>query len=876
LGGLLGAVVAETGARSVAALGGAVGTVGAAALGVLVWNAQLRRRVRRATSRLGARNAELRRSGEQMHAVLHSMTSLVVEVTPSGRIRRVVPTNYEFKRHRPEELEGRHYTEFVPALAVEAVAAALGEAARTRGGAHCEFEIDLDARRCFNVNITALRQDRLLAVCRDVTELRRSERKYRELVQLANCVILRLDTQGRVIFFNDFAERFFGWPRRDILGRPVLGSLVPERDAAGLDLAALLRDLLLDPGAHPQMESENLCRDGRRVWVEWSNRPVYEDGVLAGVLCVGNDVTQRKIAQRELADREHYFRSLIEFSSDLITVVDEQGDIVFESPAVRACLGIDPEALPGDALERHIHPDDAGLVRGVLGRLGSGSGAPQRFEYRRRTAAGGWRHLEAHAVDLLDDPVVGGVVVNSRDVTERKAFERELRQQIFHDSLTGLPNRVLFLEHLKQAMERMRRRDGYAFAVLLINIDRFKLVNDGLGRGVGDELLIQVAERLGQCLRKVDTVARLGSDEFVLLLDEVDDDRVPMRAAERIQQVVSRPMRVAGEEMSVTVGMGIVYSSREHQDAEQVLRDADAAVHRAKTKGCGVTKVFHSRMHVQALGLLKMEMDLRRALERDEFRVHYQPFVDLASGRVQGVEALIRWMHPERGMILPGEFIPLAEETGLIVPLGEWVLRRACLELAELGERCAAGREIQMAVNLSARQFTEPDLAVRAQAIAAETGVSPSRVKLEVTESMLMHNPDEVAVILAELKSAGFSLAIDDFGTGYSSLASLHRYPFDTLKIDRSFVSRISSRNGVDSRKIIQTILGLAASLDLRTIAEGIETEAQRRVLRQLGCDVGQGFHFSRPVDAEGMRRLLMGERPEAAAACEPLGVAEG
>ena len=823
---------------------------------ILAWNSRLRSRVRLTTNESEERSRRLAESEARTRAVLASMTSLVLVANARGRVLHVVRTNYEFKKYGPEEMEGKHFSEIVPEDDVPAVRKALRQVVRSGGSASCEFRMNLDMRRWFSMSVTPLGDTRILAVIRDITDIRRSEQKYRELVQLANCIILRLDTEGRVVFFNEYAERFFGYSQDEIIGRSILGTIVPECDSEGNDLTCMVSDVVADPGRHPHRENENQRKDGVRVWVDWSNRPIFEDGVFVGVLSIGNDVTQRKLAQREMTNREHYFRSLIEHTSDLITVIDETGAVFFEAPAVRACLGFDPDRVVGSSIYEHVHEDDQAMVHGVLRRLLDDYSGSQLFEFRRRGADGGHRHLEAVATNLLHDPVVGGIVVNSRDVTERKAFEDELRQHIFYDSLTGLPNRVLFLEHLKQAMEKVRRRGEYSFAVLFLNLDRFKLVNDGLGHSTGDELLKEVSERLKECMRKVDTVARIGGDEFILLLDEIDDDRIPIRAAERVQEALSASMLIRGVEVSTSASIGIVFSNSDYEDPEQIVRDADAAMHRAKIKGTGCSRVFHSRMHRQALSLLKLEQDLRRAMEREEFEVHYQPIVRLDDGFVVGLEALVRWNHPEEGLILPGRFIPLAEETGLIVPLGEWVLRRACIEVGQFRHNGKASGPV-LAVNLSARQFTHPDLAVKTRSILEETGFDPKRLKLEVTESMLMESPAEAAAVLDDLRRTGLSLAIDDFGTGYSSLGTLHRYPFDTLKIDRSFVSQLTECNGTDTKKIIQTIMGLASGLGMKAIAEGIETEVQRRLLAELGCELGQGFHFARPMSARAVAGIL-------------------
>jgi diguanylate cyclase (GGDEF)-like protein/PAS domain S-box-containing protein len=679
---------------------------------------------------------------------------------------------------------------------------------------------------------------------------------YRELVDLANCVILRLNAQGEVAFLNEFGARFFGFEPGEVLGRSAVGTIIPEVDSQGARGLDLLERLLRDPDRYGHHENENVHKSGRRVWMAWINKPLSENGTFAGLVCIGSDITPQVTARDELLRRERYYTALIERSSDLTTIIGESGVILYESPAIRRILGFDPGDAAGKPLVDLVHPEDQAVFRAGTNRVAANGGATDRLEFRRRHRNGAHVWLEAQATNFLEDKAVAGIVLNCRDVSERRRFEEEMRRQVFLDHLTGLPNRALVLDRIEHALERSRRRSGYQFAVLLVDLDRFKVVNESLGHAVGDRLLRKVGGRLLECVRKVDTVARLGGDEFLLLLEDIDDDREAIRVAERILSSLARPFAIEGQEVFTSASIGIVYSAPEYDKPGQVVRDADTAMYKAKAGGKGRYRVFHSKMHKQALALLEMETDMRKALQNEEFEVHYQPIHELATNRVVGMEALLRWRHPVKGLIAPGQFIPLAEETGLILPLGEWVLRRACAEMGGRDLSTPEGAPLGLAVNLSPFQMAQPGLAGRFLDILAETGFDPRRLKLEITESALMDNPQEALALLTELKAGGLQLALDDFGTGYSSLSTLHSYPFDTLKIDRSFIGRLGP-NGDRNSRTVQTIIAFAANLGMNVVAEGIEASLQLARLREFNCRFGQGFLLGRPVPIDQIVQAL-------------------
>ncbi|MEO7510599.1 MAG: EAL domain-containing protein [Gemmatimonadaceae bacterium] len=441
-------------------------------------------------------------------------------------------------------------------------------------------------------------------------------------------------------------------------------------------------------------------------------------------------------------------------------------------------------------------------------------------------------------------------------LAERETRERQLRHDSLHDSLTGLPNRTLFMKRLSDATLRARRDSDGLFAVLFLDLDDFKIVNDSMGHHVGDEVLVAVARRLEQCIRGGDIVARLGGDEFAILLERVLDARDTAMVAERVQESLRAPISIGGYEWVATASIGVVLSSSASERPEYMLRSADMAMYRAKNQGRAHFEMFDRAMHAEALTRLQVETDLRHAVERGEFVLHYQPIVSLAEGTLHGVEALIRWNHFERGMIPPNDFIPVAEETGLIVRLGRWVLREACAQMKQWEERVPSSAKLNLSVNLSVREFGQPDLVPAVSAILAETGFEPSRLHLEITESAIIGQQHPALATIAELRELGVSIHLDDFGTGYSSLSYLHRLPLDAIKIDRAFTMAIESEER--PRHVVQAILSLVGAIGLDVVAEGVASAGQLALLRAMGCPYGQGFFFSRPICAAALEEMLV------------------
>ncbi|MCL4394317.1 MAG: EAL domain-containing protein [Chloroflexi bacterium] len=452
-----------------------------------------------------------------------------------------------------------------------------------------------------------------------------------------------------------------------------------------------------------------------------------------------------------------------------------------------------------------------------------------------------------------------GRIVFSRatalDITERKQAEQQMLHNALHDPLTGLPNRVLFMDRLGGALGRTRRRTEYLFAVLYLDFDRFKVVNDSLGHPIGDQLLVESARRLEACVRSVDTVARLGGDEFVVLLDDVlaVDDAVQI--ADRIQNHIAKPYDLDGHRVFISASMGIVFSSIGYEHSEDVLRDGDIAMYRAKGLGRGRYEVFDVGMRDRAMSLLELETDLRQAVDKKELILHYQPIYALAESRLTGFEALVRWQHPGRGLVAPAEFIPIAEESGAILEIGRWVLTEACRQMRVWQLEFPADPPLTISVNLSVKQLGEPDLVLQVAQILKETGLEARLLKLEITESMFVKDAESTHSVLLQLRELGVEVQIDDFGTGYSSLGYLHTFPIDTLKIDRTFIGRIG-KNGNGS-EIVQSILSLAHDLGMQVVAEGVETLNQLNKLKTLKCEYAQGFLFARPVDSQTATALL-------------------
>ncbi|MBT8228231.1 MAG: EAL domain-containing protein [Dactylosporangium sp.] len=557
--------------------------------------------------------------------------------------------------------------------------------------------------------------------------------------------------------------------------------------------------------------------------------------------------------------RDRRIETLLEHASDAVLATDERGAVWYQSPSATTLLGYKVGELVGSALDGLVHPGDAEAARRWYEALVSASGGTSRIEIRIRRADGSWGHTEVTGVNRIGDRTLDAVVLNIRDIGTRKDLENQLAIQSLSDSLTGLANRALFRDRVIHAVER-GRRSAATIALLVVDLDGFKLTNDALGQASGDEILTTVAERLRSCIRPSDTLARLGADEFALLVEERIDEISAVALGDRLLEVVRPPIHLGSRDLSITASIGIavvkagVYGAA---DADELLRDADLAMYAAKSTGRNRSVLFDPAMHIEVLRGAQQRVDLETALAEDQFVVQYQPIVDLPTLKLVGVEALVRWQHPTQGLTGPSEFIPLAESTGLIVPLGRWVLQRACAQAVAWQRAWPIASGLRVSVNLSARQFQYSGLVEDVAKVLRTTGITPSSVVLEITESLLMLDTEATVATLNELKALGVRLAIDDFGTGYSSLSYLRRFPVDIIKIDRSFIDGITTES--ENSTLTEAVVSLGRSLRLQTVAEGIETPEQSARLRALGCDYGQGFLFARPVRAEDIEPMLIG-----------------
>jgi diguanylate cyclase (GGDEF)-like protein/PAS domain S-box-containing protein len=558
-------------------------------------------------------------------------------------------------------------------------------------------------------------------------------------------------------------------------------------------------------------------------------------------------------SRADLRESEQRFRALVHHASDVFTVIGADAVIRYQSPAIEQVLGYQTGSIIGRSLLELIEPDDQDIARQLFERSQVRPGVPTMGEVRLRPLGDGQapRRFEMTATDLLDDPTVRGLVLNYRDITERAKYQERLTQQAFHDALTGLPNRALFQDRLEHAL----RQRGQTVGLLFVDLDHFKVVNDGLGHDAGDQLLCDVAQRLTGCLRDGDTLARLGGDEFTVLMPAIADDHDAVAVARRIESRLKLPFELPGQSVFVTASIGIATGVALQDRPEAVLRDADAAMYEAKARGRARHALFDTTMHTRAVTRLAIETDLRRALEAGQLELHYQPIKWLDGNRIIGVEALVRWRRPDDTLVMPGEFIAVAEETGLIQPIGRWVLHEACRQLARWQAELPQASGLSMSVNVSARQLQDATLIEDVQAALGETGLDPGALILELTESAVVENLEGASATLQRLRWLSVQLAMDDFGTGYSSLSSLSQLPLDILKIDQTFVARLD--RDAEGRAIVYAIVSLATALGVRVTGEGIETASQLATLVELGCHHGQGFHLGRPAPAEDLTAAL-------------------
>jgi diguanylate cyclase (GGDEF)-like protein/PAS domain S-box-containing protein len=575
--------------------------------------------------------------------------------------------------------------------------------------------------------------------------------------------------------------------------------------------------------------------------------------------------------RRQTLEREALFRIVAENAADMIALVDVKGHRLYNSPAYERVLGYSSEELAKTPVFEQIHPDDRLKVLATA-REARSTGMGRKLQYRMRHKDGTWRVLESSATAIKNEQgEVEKLVIVNRDVTERKRAEDKVEHNSLHDSLTGLPNRHLFLDRLQHSLARSQRDPQHQFAILLLDIDRFKQFNQAMGRSQGDKVIVEIGHRLATCLRHHDTVARpkeqvpvedavvsrMSGDEFSLLLERIKDPSDALRVAQRIHCAVASPFKIDGRELIMSASVGIALSATDHKRAEDLLQDAEVALRRAKTLGGSRCEVFDEAMHTRAVNRLKLETELRSGIDLNQFRLCYQPIIHLSSGRITGFEALLRWQHPEQGLISPQKFFEVAENIGLIVVIGKWVLREACRQVRGWPARHSSTEPLHVTVNISAKQLAYPNLISDVRAAVEEAKVAPRQLRLEVTESDAMADPKLTLDVFTQLKYIGVGVSIADFGTGHSSLSWLRRLPIDELKIDRSLIANMPTDRC--SADIVQLILRLGHELRLKIVAQGVESAIHLDCLKELGCEFGQGFYFSQPLDVERVERLLNG-----------------
>jgi diguanylate cyclase (GGDEF)-like protein/PAS domain S-box-containing protein len=679
--------------------------------------------------------------------------------------------------------------------------------------------------------------------------------------------IIQLTIDGTIIMTNAPAQRMFGLTADEFSKLTVsdLEAAAIQEDGApcpseNYPMTRCLRTL------EPQQPSTLGVRrkDGELFWATFTALPLMDPAAqeTTGVMVTIVDISERKLAERALRESESKYRLLAEATDVYVFCLDREGRITRTNAQMALLLRAPTEGLLGKRMHDLIASEEMATAHEArylhVMETGVNIDVEEMIEYDGQTL---W--FASTVAPLRDhDGRINGVQVVARDVTSKRRAEIALRDreersrhEALHDPLTRLPNRLLFMDRLEMEVIHCKQDGESMFAVLCLDLDRFKNINDSLGHSAGDRLLIEFGRRLLECIGPEDTLARLGGDEFAVLLKNIHDASDAIRVADRVLSLLKQPFALRGQDVYVPTSVGIALSATGYDRPEDVLRDADTAMYRAKRRGKGRYELFDAAMHAEAVALLTLENDLRRAIERSEFEVYYQPVIELTNRRVTGFEALLRWNHPTRGVVLPGDFIGCAEETGLIVPIGEWVLREACTQMQYWHTAYPPSQDMTISVNLSGKQFSHPALISKA---LRDSALVPSSLKLEITESVIMEDPLAASKLLEQLQRQQVQSYVDDFGTGYSSLSYLHRFPMSALKIDKSFVTNIGPDG--ENAEIVRTIVTLAHNLGMRVIAEGVETAGQLELLREMGCEFGQGFYFSRPVIAAVAEAMIAGQ----------------
>ncbi len=683
--------------------------------------------------------------------------------------------------------------------------------------------------------------------------LQESESRYRLVVETQSDFILHSLPDTTIVFANPSICQALGFSLTEIIGKKWSDFANPED---------LQRDVFkglseLTPES-PTFIAENRDSrvDGQIGWTQWINRGIFNKiGQLVEIQSVGRDITALKQVEMALRQNEERLQLVTENMSDLVCLHQLDGQYLYVTPSCQSLLGYSPTELLGQDPYHWVHPEDQAQFRQASNWLTLTKNAVP-VTYRMRKKTGDYIWLETLTKPIFDtEGKIIHLQMTSRDVSAQIKVEQQLRHDAFYDALTGLPNRHMLIERLNQIIKRVKRSPALKIAVLFLDLDHFKVINDSLGHLIGDQLLMAVAHKLNTCIREIDLAVRLGGDEFVIVLEEVSSIGDVVYIAERILRELQSPIQLHDRDIFITTSIGIVWVTSNHHQAEDLIRDADLAMYQAKSQGRGCYAIFNSTMHLQALQRLNLENDLRKALENQEFVLYYQPIVSLKTFLLQGFEALIRWEHPQRGLLTPNQFISVAEETGLIIPLGRWVFQQACQQLATWQQGISTAKNLKLSINLSAQQLQDPQLLNQLIQIIQTTGIQGENLILEITESMLIENVETTRELLAQIQLRGIQVSIDDFGKGYSSLSYLHQLSVNGLKIDRAFIHKIEQAD--KNYTLVDIIISLSNLLGLYTVAEGIETSQQLEWLQKRQCEFGQGFLFSKPVPSELAEKFL-------------------
>ena len=798
----------------------------------------------------------LRESERELAALFDAMRDPVFVINRQGFYLKAFSHDESLLALPTNDIVGRSINEIFSSDVATRFQAIIDEVGATQKTVRVQYPLNLSGEeKWFSASVTPHGDGNVLWIARDITEahlarqeIQRREELFRLLAENSTDCLATYRPDGTLLYVSPVVERIFGYTAQELSGQSNFGLAHPDDVAVLMDA---LQRAIADPQAHQKVEVRLLHKDGHWIWTEITGHAFINGRGEAEIHTVSRDITQRRAGEEALRQAEEKYRSIFENAVEGIFQTTPAGKYLDANLSLARIYGFDSvEEL------RTTFSDIAGQLytepkrRAEFVALINKQSEISNFESQIRRKNGELIWISENARAVRDE---NGTIVyyegTVEDITATRDDKQQLLHDALHDQLTGLSNRALFMDRLEQSFARLVRHPDHLFAVLFLDFDRFKNINDSLGHLAGDELLKAIARRLQDCLRPGDTVSRFGGDEFALLLEDVTDLSDATLVAERVQNAMRKPFQLGAQEVFSSASIGIALGHGNYERAEDLLRDADMAMYRAKARGKARHEVFDAEMHTRAVALLQLETDLRWAIERNEFRLYYQPIVKVEDQRIIGFEALIRWQHPERGLVAPAEFIPIAEETGWILPIGRWVLEEACAQLAQWQAEFASAEPLSMSVNLSGKQFSQTDLIEVVETVIRESGIAPGTLKLEITESAIMEDAQIVTQRLLELRELGVLLGLDDFGTGYSSLSYLHRFPLDTLKIDRSFVSRLLEDG--ENREIVRTIVTLGKNLGMDVVAEGVEQIKQLEDLRGLNCQHAQGYLFARPLPAD-------------------------